>query len=532
MAHAQSSNSFKTKCDFVNFQVFFLKMFANQPAVRVFSGICPDQTCNTKLFFPSYSSSNVECTGCGKHFTKDSLISVKLIEDSSEAVRSLLRSLLLTGTALKKGSDLVKVHGYSNYHCRILSPILTYYGMEKSSSRAKLLREMGQGEFFDCAHVGDRAFSIEPEYIDTPGYGKDKSGALGYLHGLLEEIKLVNDNEERLVPLHVDGDGYCLVHAISRALIGRELFWHALMVNLQDHLKKNLSKYKNLFADFISVDEWDLIIAEADPEFKPQDDQPLGLRNIHIFGLANILHRPILLLDSVSGIQSSADYSGTFLPALVPVHLCKNKDGRCIPPLAIAWSNSGRNHYIPLVNIQNKQPAQIPSWVIPKAWGIPNQLKKAYIDFDEKEVCVIGGTKRMSDAYLSKLMKAMDEKFLEVNKISAMLVTEVHQFIFKPSGLVGIRPKTVIERTRQTVESGVLMRCLSCKAISEYVCPVNKEWLVPGGSMYQSAMNAAQAQGGLVVGEMYSFPDHEVICSYNTTKDELEVVKHKVRSFL
>lgn len=504
-------------------------MLSRQPEVRVFSGICPDEACQTKLFFPSYAASSVECTGCGKHFTKGALHSVQVVEDSNEAMRNLLRSLLLTRTALRKGTDLVKVRGYSNYHCRILSPILTYYGMEKSSSRAKLLREMGQGEYFDCFHVGDRAFSIEPEYLETPGYGKDKSGASGYLHEMLEQIKLVNENDERLVPLHVDGDGYCLVHAISRALIGREIFWHALMVNLQNHFKKNISQYKNLFVDFISHDEWDLIIAEADPEYKPHDEQPLGLRNIHIFGLANVLHRPILLLDSVSGIQSSADYSGTFLPALVPVHLCKTKDGKRIPPLAIAWSNSGRNHFIPLVGIRNKPPANIPSWVIPKAWGIPNELVKAYIDFDEqRDVCVIGGTKGMSDAYLSRLMKSMDDKFLEINKISASLVTEVHQFIFKPSGLVGVRPKTVIERTRQTVESGLLMRCLSCKAVSEYTCPVNQEWLLPGGCMYQTASNAAQAQGGLTVEEKYSFPEHHVVCTYNSDKDVLEVATYKV----
>ena len=105
---------------------------------------------------------------------------------------------------------------------------------------------MGQGEFFDCSHLGDRAFSIEYEYLETLGYGKDKSGSVKYLQGLLEVIQQVNDKGERIVPLHVDGDGHCLVHAISRALTGREIFWHALMTNLQKHLKDNLNKYKSL----------------------------------------------------------------------------------------------------------------------------------------------------------------------------------------------------------------------------------------------------------------------------------------------
>lgn len=34
------------------------------------------------------------------------------------------------------------------------------------------------------------------------------------------------------MPIHADGDGHCLVHAISRCLVGRELFWHALRTNM------------------------------------------------------------------------------------------------------------------------------------------------------------------------------------------------------------------------------------------------------------------------------------------------------------
>lgn len=32
----------------------------------------------------------------------------------------------------KKGSDTVKVNGLSNYHCKILSPLFTSYGMDKA----------------------------------------------------------------------------------------------------------------------------------------------------------------------------------------------------------------------------------------------------------------------------------------------------------------------------------------------------------------------------------------------------------------
>lgn len=45
-------------------------------------------------------------------------------------------------------------------------------------------------------------------------------------------------------------------------------------------------------------------------------------------------------------------FSGVFLPGLVPPEQCKGKDGTLNKPLCIAWSGSGRNHYIPLVAIK------------------------------------------------------------------------------------------------------------------------------------------------------------------------------------
>ena len=102
------------------------------------------------------------------------------------------------------------------------------------------------------------------------------------------------------------------MHAVSKALIGRELFWHALRENLKWHFNENLATYQSLFADFIERSEWSEIIAECDPDYMPLNGESHGLRNIHIFALANILHRPIILLDSISGMQSSGDYSGNY----------------------------------------------------------------------------------------------------------------------------------------------------------------------------------------------------------------------------
>lgn len=280
----------------------------NKNNYRVLSGLCPDEQCQSKLYFRAYEAS-IECTGCGQRHECKQVKNIEEVTNPEVAIHNILKNILLGTTKPKKGTD-VKVLGLSNYKCKLLSPLLTKYGMDKQTGEAKLLKEMGQNDIFDCGILGDRAFLIEPEKIDVVGYGRDKTGSMRYLKNTLDAIYRVNDNEERLLPIHADGDGHCLVHATSRALIGRELFWHALRENLKIHLQENLDAYKNLFQDFVDTDEWKDIIDECDPYFVPPNGEPLGMRNIHIFGLANILRRPIVLLDSLQGMQSSGDYSG------------------------------------------------------------------------------------------------------------------------------------------------------------------------------------------------------------------------------
>ena len=505
----------------------FWRMWQTNSGLRVYSGLCPDPECRTKLFFPSYAASSIECTGCGQHHAKGSLLNVEDVKDPDIALRNLLRSVLLGHTASKTSTDFVKVKGYSNYHCKLLSPLLTRYGMDKQTGKAKLLNEMGQGEMFDCSLLGDRAFEVECEHLDIAGYGRDKSGSVKYLKETLEAIKMANENEERLVPVHVDGDGHCLVHAISRGLVGREIFWHALRANLKSHLETEILKYKGVFHDFIDDEEWREIISEADPYFQPPEGEGHGLRNIHVFGLANVLHRPIILLDNMSGMQSSGDYSGVFLPALIPVDECKSKDGKLNKPLVIAWSSLGRNHFVPLVGVKTRNPPKLPQWLLPKAWGIPNELVRHYIEFDVNGQCLIGGSRSLPDKYMHRLVKAMDEMFLKTQNIAASLVTEVHQFVYKPSGLVGILPETVTEAARTAVKEGRLNRCLSCRALTELNPVVSPDLLHRGGQLYAVA---EQTYGTLQEGPTYNFPSHQgLACVYDAEWDALVPVKHKVR---
>ncbi|XP_028987095.2 deubiquitinating protein VCPIP1 [Betta splendens] len=484
---------------------------------RILSGTCPDPKCQARLFFPAHGSISIECTECGQRHEQKNLLRVEEVTDPDVVLHNLLRNALLGVTgAPKKGTELVKVMGLSNYHCKLLSPVLTRYGMDKQSGKAKLLRDMNQGDMFDCSLLGDRAFLIEPDHVSTMGYGKDRSGSLLYLHDTLEEVKKANGHRECLIPVHVDGDGHCLVHAVSRALVGRELFWHALRENLKQNFKQNLDRYKALFQDFIDAAEWEDIINECDPLFVPPEGVPLGLRNIHIFGLANVLHRPIILLDSLSGMRSSGDYSATFLPGLVPEERCRGKDGKLNKPICIAWSSSGRNHYIPLVGIKNTVLPKLPPRLLPKAWGVPQELIRSYIRLEADGSCVIGGDRSLQDKYLMRLVNAMEEVFMEKHNIHPALVADVHQYVYRRTGVIGIQPEEVTEAAKKSVMEHRLHRCLICGALSELHVP--SEWLLPGGKLY----NLAKAtHGQLRPDKNYSFPLNNVVCSYDPQRDVL-----------
>ncbi|XP_068093561.1 deubiquitinating protein VCPIP1 [Hyperolius riggenbachi] len=486
---------------------------------RIFSGTCPDPQCRARLFFPAQGSASIECTDCGQRHEQRQLLEVEEVTEPDVVLHNLLRNALL-GVAgpprRNAATDMVKVMGLSNYHCKLLSPILARYGMDKQTGKAKLLRDMNQGEVFDCSLLGDRAFLIEPEHVDTIGYGKDRSGSLLYLHDTLEDIKKANNHHESLIPVHVDGDGHCLVHAVSRALVGRELFWHALRENLKKHLKENLDRYKALFHDFIDAAEWEDIINECDPLFVPPEGVPLGLRNIHIFGLANVLHRPIILLDSLSGMRSPGDYSATFLPGLIPVENCKGKDGQLNKPICIAWSSSGRNHYIPLVGIKGGSLPKLPLKLLPKAWGVPQDLIRKYIKLEEDGGCVIGGDRSLQDKYLLRLVAAMEEVFMTKHGIHPSLVADVHQYFYRRTGVIGVQPEDVTAAAKKAVSENRLHKCLICGALSELLVP--PEWLAPGGKLYNLAKST---HGQLKPDKNYSFPLNNIVCSYDVVNDVL-----------
>ncbi|XP_025080407.1 deubiquitinating protein VCIP135-like isoform X2 [Pomacea canaliculata] len=482
---------------------------------HILCGVCPDPQCQTKLHFLSTSSS-VECTGCGQRHDKSTLLSIMEAPTSAGTFQNLLQSLLMSTVKPHRGPDNVKVLGLSNYMCKLLSPVLSRYGMDRQTGRAKLLTEMGQGEIFDCGNLSDRAFLLDSEHVNIEGFGRDPSSA-AYLADTLEAVKKVNDDDERLIPIYADGDGHCLVHAVSRALVGRELFWHALRLNLMHHLQDNLEKYELLFENFVDKDEWKEIIEECDPNFMPKDHEPAGLRNIHIFGLANVLKRPIILLDTLGGMQSSGDYSGVFLPALVEPEKCCGKDGVLNKPICVAWSSQGRNHFISLVGVKGKPCPRLPRYMIQRAWGVSSSMVDKYIHFEDDQLCAIGGEKCLQDRYLQRLVTAMEEVFYNLHGVHPSLVADVHQYSFKSQGIDVGKTERAVEETKQFVQDGQLLRCLICKALTHFPMPRNA--FVKGGALYQLALDTHHE---LLPSELYKFPKYyDITCHYDKVKDEL-----------
>lgn len=480
------------------------------------SGICPDEQCQMKLYFPTHEAS-VECPGCGqRHNITDIRDRTELKEENK--VELNIQQVRQAFMGKKTAPDLVQVRGISNYQCKLLSPLLTTHGRDGKTDTAKPLTELGMGETFDCSKFASRAFSIEENQLDTVGYGRDRSGSVRYLTEILHQLRTANGNKTGLVPLHADGDGHCLVHAISRCLVGRELFWHALRHGLSSHLTANIERYKEIFKEFYEEEEWEKIIAEAAPDFQPREGEVHGLRNIHVFGLANVLRRPIVLLDSLSGIKSSGDYSGLFLPAIHPPAACSSPDsvtGQMRPhsPIVVAWSNSGRNHFVPLVPIRGQPLPKLPPSLCPTVWGLGEDLLTQFVAFDAGGCVEVCGGKLLSDGYMQKLVKCMESLFFERNGVHLSVVADVNQSVFRRSGYVGIKPELVVETAKTAVDDRRLFRCLICNSIT---C-LPGQWLERGGQLYLKATSTFELTDEMA----YQFPLDGVIASYSAKDDRL-----------
>ena len=490
---------------------------------NLMSGQCPDVACNNTLRFFS-TCNEVECTKCGQIHSTNNVkdVTVTKVDDHNlpDLFCDMITDRIKSG---RKDSEAIKVNGLSNYQCRLVSELLTRFGLDKKTEKAKLLKDLlsDKRETFDCSKLANHAFAISEEHLNTNGYGVDCS-ALKYLNKTLEKIKMFNEKDcYPLVPLYADGDGYCLVHAVSRCLVGRELFWHPLMTEMHSDLLSNQDKYQMQLGDFITDEELQRIIEEASPNYKPDNDEQLGLRNIHIFSLANVLRRPIILLDPLAGSTGNAEYSGLFLPAFVAPEHCMTK-GTKNKPIVIAWSNGARNHFVPLVCVKGIGDCQLPYNLLPEPWGVDQLIVPQYIDFNNNNSCTIGNGASIQDSYLKKLVFCMEEKFAEINKIAASTVADYYHHVVKPKKQISVTDLMIVGEAKKSVEEELLHKCIRCGKVCQLEIPEStRTRLLPDGELYQTAK---EGYGGLLLdGFEYLFPESELICRYDGARDRFFV---------
>lgn len=378
------------------------------------TGACPE--CG-KVLAVNVSAGIIECPACGSRHSTTSLKNFQQLDESFLAYYKLLRSKLSAST---KDTGPTKVQGISGYECKILGPHLTTHGMDKAGNPKPISELAKHDEFFNCSSLGDRSFVIEKELLDKAGYGIDQY-SLRYLSEMLSLVDGVNNRKQCLVPLHADGDGHCLVHAVSRCLVGRELFWHALRTNIYNHMKTHRDRYEAVYSNFFdsSDGEWERIVAEAHPDYRPPANSTdgHGLCVIHIFALANVLRRPILLLDGMEGLKSKCEYTGTYLPILYPPEECCGRNKQLNKPIAVAWSSASHHHYVPLVAVQGASSVKLPGELLPQvAITDPAELTR-YVHLEDDGGVILGGERCLSDNYIVKLTAAMRTLFYEAHQV-------------------------------------------------------------------------------------------------------------------
>lgn len=98
--------------------------------------------------------------------------------------------------------------------------------------------------------------------------------------------------------MSVDGDGNCMAHSISRAISGVEVFFHVLRTELLAELQSNVEFYRDrsIASGFYTEEDWVRDLESAGPSQMGQAG--MWMSGMHIFGMANVLRRPIFLVDA------------------------------------------------------------------------------------------------------------------------------------------------------------------------------------------------------------------------------------------
>lgn len=192
----------------------------------------------------------------------------------------------------------------------------------------------------------------------------------------LENQKELNWCREvkRLVPLKTDGDGNCLLHAVSQYMWGvqdtdlvlRKLLYSVMkdteMCNFKLRWQHSCLRSKDFVETELHYDtrnwdeEWEKIVGMASAS-KPHGHPGLrydSLEEVHVFVLSNILRRPIIVLADkmLRSLESGSSFAplnigGIYLPLHWPKEECYGF------PIVLCYE---KNHFAPLVTLKDSSP--------------------------------------------------------------------------------------------------------------------------------------------------------------------------------
>ncbi|XP_062510797.1 tumor necrosis factor alpha-induced protein 3-like [Corticium candelabrum] len=181
----------------------------------------------------------------------------------------------------------------------------------------------------------------------------EKCGALNWCAGVAA-----------MMPVQTSGDGNCLMHAASLFMWGyhdrrlelRRAVYDALVKGARGHIRERWKKFREYqnkncsnsmevsFEETTWTEEWSQVVDVACP--RSFDQRFDSLEEIHIFVLANVLCRPIIVISqhtlySVTGEPfQPVTMGGIYLPLLCDSLQC------CKTPIVIGFANG---HFSPLV---------------------------------------------------------------------------------------------------------------------------------------------------------------------------------------
>ena len=214
----------------------------------------------------------------------------------------------------------------------------------------------------------------------------------------------------------------------------------------------------------------------------------MGLRTIHIFALANVLQRPIVLLDKLEKMESGNEYCSTFLPVLHAPAECRDKTGRLNAPLTVAWANNDNSHFVPLCGIQGRAAARVPLDFLPQAYGgVDRALLFQYLDVDADGFVTLGdGQSNFEPEFWQLNVNRMEQAFFCDQGISPSLVADFYKDAL--GGFALCSAATLVEQVKRLYDQRSLHRCLNCFALNMHSRGYTEADLRRGGWMHTTML--------------------------------------------